>query len=136
MDVLAQYIVDWILEDSKITRVEKYILLITKIMGFCLTIVQISALIGGSYLILVTVSDVDFDLEGKFKQTCMENITRNSQKNGMWDWNTDSGVIYCNYSVYMFTACLVTMTWSFLLLGWICFAYIWYGIYKMEKSQK
>ena len=70
MDVLAQYIVDWILEDSKITRVEKYILLITKIMGFCLTIVQISALIGGSYLILETVSYINFDHDGKLKKSC------------------------------------------------------------------
>ena len=79
MDVLAQYIVDWILEDSNITRVEKCILLITKIMGFCLTIVQISALIGGSYLILATVTDINFDLDGKLKQSCMENITSNSR---------------------------------------------------------
>ena len=61
MDVLAQYIVDWILEDSKINRVEKYVLLLTKILGFALTIVQIGALIGGSYLILSTIRTVDLD---------------------------------------------------------------------------
>ena len=136
MDVLAQYIVDWILEDSKINRVEKYVLRLTKILGFALTIVQIGALIGGSYLILSTIRSVDLDHEGTFKSKCLNNLPNAQERDGRGMWSSDDDAVYCNYSMYMFTACLVSMTWGFLLLGLICFLYIWYGVQKRQKSKK
>ena len=136
MDVLAQYIVDWILEDSKINRVEKYVLLLTKILGFALTIVQIAALIGGSYLILSTIRSVDLDHEGTFKSKCLDNLPDAQERDGRGMWSSNDDAVYCNYSMYMFTACLVSMTWCFLLLGLICSLYIWYGVQKRQKSKK
>ena len=137
MDVLAQYIVDWILEDSKINRVEKYVLLSTKILGFALTLVQVSALIGGSYLILSTIHNVDFDQDGQLTKECLANTENYHQKrDGMWRFNEDTEAVYCDYSMYMFTACLVSMTWFFLLLGLICFIYIWFGVQSHQESKK
>ena len=135
MDVLAQSIVDWVLEDAKITRIEKIIIILTRILGFVLSLIQISALIGGSYLILATVHDVDFDSDGKLKEQCLANITRLEQQD-LWAWNEHSDKNYCNYAMYMFTACLVSMTWTIVILGLICFLYIFYGTHNLKKSQE
>ena len=132
MDVLAQYLVDWVLEDQKITRIEKFVLILARILGFALTIIQISALIAASYLILATARSVDFDHDRKFKKECLANIT-NSDQQDMWAWNEQSDNIYCNYAMYMFTACLVSMTWTFVLIGLIGFLYIWYGRQSLKK---
>ena len=137
MDVLAQYIVDWILEDSKINRVEKYVLLLTKILGFALTIVQIAALVVGSYLILSTIRSIDLDREGTLKSKCLDNLLLDApEQDGRGMWSSNDDVVYCNYSMYMFTACLVSMTWFFLLLGLICTLYIWHGVQKRQKWKK
>ena len=135
MDVLAQYIVDWVLEDKKITRIEKFILIATRTLGFVLTLIQISALIVGTYFILATVSCVEFTDEGKgkdLKKTCLDNLQETKEQD-LWAWNKNSDEVYCDYAMYMFTACLVAMTWTFVLLGLLCFLYIWYGRQNLKK---
>ena len=133
MDVLAQYIVDWVLEDKKITRIEKFILIATRILGFVLTLIQISALIAGTYFILATVSSVKFpDNDDELKKNCLDKV-KETKEQDLWVWNTNSDEVYCDYAMYMFTACLVAMTWTFVLLGVLCFLYIWYGRQSLKK---
>ena len=107
--------------------------MLTKILGFALTIVQIAALVVGSYLILSTIGSIDLDREGTLKSKCLDNLL---ERDGRSMWSSDDDAVYCNYSMYMFTACLVSMTWLFLLLGLICSLYIWYGVQKRQKSKK
>ena len=135
MDVLAQYIVDWVLEDKKITRIEKFILIATKILGFVLTLIQISALIAGTYFILATVRSVGFDKDKKLKDSCLDTV-KHKKEQDLWAWNGYSEEVYCDYAMYVFTACLVSMTWTFVLLGLICFLYIWYGRQSLKKSNE
>ena len=106
MEVLARYVVQWILEDSKITPIEKKILTGLKILGFVLAFIQWAALIAGSILVFYNYRFVSFDKK----------------------LATTPGQIYCDYSMFMFSLCLVTMIWLFVLLGFFCFAYIYYGL--------
>ena len=46
MDVLAQYVINWVLEDNKITDIEQKVLTCVKIAGFVLAFIQLVALIG------------------------------------------------------------------------------------------
>ena len=88
MDVLARYVVQWILEDSKVTSIEKKILTALKIMGFILAFIQCAALIVGSVLVFDNYRFVNFD--PKFKKDCVED-----QKSA---FAQASGEIYCDYS--------------------------------------
>jgi len=123
MDVLAQYVIKWVVEDNKITDVEQKILKCMKIGGFVLAFIQLTALIAGSILIFANYPYVTYDKPvscGNMKR--MKVIPEAENK------------VYCDYSLYMFSFCLVTMAWIFILLGFCCFAYIFYGLRKLSEK--
>ena len=103
MDVLARYVVEWILEDSKVTAKEKKILRALKIMGLVLAFIQWAALVAGSFFVFDNYGFVSFD--ENFKKNCPSvNATLSAADN-------DTGKIYCDYSMFVFTFCLATMIW-------------------------
>lgn len=127
MDVLAQYVIKWVLQDNKITNIEQKVLTCMKIAGFVLAFVQLAALIAGSVLVFANYPYVTYEKPmncGSLKR--MRIIPEAGHQ------------VYCDYAMYMFSFCLVTMTWAFLLLGLCCFAYIFYGLRKLaeERSEK
>ena len=123
MDVLAQYVVKWVLEDNKITDVEQKVLTCTKIAGFVLAFIQLVALIAGSVLIFANYPYVTYENP----PPCTKGFKR------MNYLPNSSHQVYCDYAMFVFSFCLVTMTWVFLLFGICCFAYIYYGKRKLTK---
>ena len=123
MDVLAQYVIKWILEDGKISDIEQKILTSLKVAGFVLAFVQLAALIGGSVLIYANYPFVTYDR--KFE---CDHLKR------MHVFPEAGNLVYCDYAMFMFSFCLVTMTWACILLGIICFSYIFHGLKVLSEK--
>ena len=125
MDVLAQYVIKWILEDDKITEIEQKILTSMKIAGFVLYFIQLAALIAGSVLVFANFPYVTYEKPmecGHVELKRMHIIPK------------PGNVVYCDYAMFMFSFCLVTITWVCLLLAIVCFAYIFTGLKKMSNK--
>lgn len=125
MEALAQHVLRWILEDSQVTRIERHILSVIHILGWLLTCLQIVALITGSILVFDAYPRVYFEKS----DICFGNETT---KNILPPRSVD---LYCDYSMFMFAFCLVIMIWIFLIIGFICFAYIWLGLRRIKTEK-
>lgn len=126
MEALAQHVLRWILEDSQVTRIERRILVIIHVLGWLLTFLQITALIAGSILVFDAYPYVHF--EKPATKICFGNETMEHFL------PPHSPGLYCDYSMFMFTFCLVIMVWIFLIIAFLCFAYIWFGLRRIQDS--
>ena len=80
----------------------------------------------------ISRKNMALEVRKELKENCLVNVTKTKEQD-LWVWNTNSDEVYCDYAMYMFTACLVAMTWTFVLLGVLCFLYIWYGRQSLKK---
>ena len=123
IDVLAQYVIKWILEDGKVSDIEQKILTSLKVAGFVLAFVQLAALIAGSVLIYANFPNVTYDRPSECDNSKRMAVIPQA-----------GNLVYCDYAMFMFSFCLVTMTWSCILLGVICFAYIFHGLKVLSEK--
>jgi len=123
MDVLAQYVIKWILEDGKISDIEQKILTSLKVAGFVLAFVQLAALIGGSVLIYANYPFVTYDRPSECDRLKRMHVIPEAGNS-----------VYCDYAMFMFSFCLVTMTWACILLGIVCFSYIFHGLKVLSEK--
>jgi hypothetical protein len=123
MDILVKYVIKWALEDAKITKAEAVILKILKFLGLLMSFMQVGALIGGSVLIYANLGQITYDLN--MKPDCTAETITIDMSRAIPD--ETRGLVYCDYSMYIFALCLVSMIWVFLAFGLFCFAYIRFG---------
>ena len=122
--------IKWIKEDSEITACERAVLCGLKAIGILFSLVQILALVAGSILIFYYFSSVSYD-PAMMSPNCEVPASASSRVTS--EPKKENGVIYCNYSLFMFGFCLVTMTWICMLVGGLCIGYIFWGQWLRKK---
>ena len=121
MEGFSNYVVKWVLEDGRVTPIENKVLNIVKILGYFLTLVELAIFITGSTIVFHAYEYVQYEPMYPENRNC----TYRTKFDSLLPYHTHG--IYCDYSLFMFTFCLVIMTWIGLIFGFLCFAYILFG---------
>ncbi len=125
-DLFFRYIVKWITEDQQITSCERAIVLALKVLGILFFFIQVAALVTGSFFIFINFADVTYD--SKYKPSCTEGEANNNE-----DAKND-GKVYCDFSLFTFGFCLVTMVWICLVIGAASIITVLYGQWSRKED--
>ena len=121
---LAKYVVKWVMKDSVITPFEKKVLVFVKIFAFALFFLEVVIFIAMSIVVFDAYSRIQFDTPND--QDCKIRLKFDSFLAPHHDQ------VYCEYSMFMFSFCLMVMFWVFATFAFLCFGYIAYGLTKLK----
>jgi len=97
MAIVSKYLLEWVLQDQRLSRTGHCVLVSVRKVGVCLTFFQILLMVGGTVVILPNLSKISFDVESKY---------------------------YCQEGPVVFSTVFLTMNWVFLLFAAVAYVYI------------